>query len=115
MTEEGARVTEKDLHYYEPAIGTTSARSFNASSRRARSLDLVRDAKGNVNLAPYSFSTLQLPPADHRLFLDLMEGQRRNIQETRVRLESRDHGFGAADECTAAMSPATSASSRSPG
>lgn len=50
-------VTEKDLHYYEPAKGHGLKHDpFNAIiAPRPIGWISSRDAKGNVNLAPYSF------------------------------------------------------------
>src|SRR2546421_8367905 len=55
--ERGIRVTEKDLHYYEPAKGHGLKHDpFNAIvAPRPIGWISSRDAKGNVNLAPYSF------------------------------------------------------------
>jgi len=50
-------VTDKDLHYYEPANGHGLKHDpFNAIiAPRPIGWISSRDAKGNVNLAPYSF------------------------------------------------------------
>jgi flavin reductase (DIM6/NTAB) family NADH-FMN oxidoreductase RutF len=52
-----ASVTEKDLHYYEPAKGHGLRHDpFNAIiAPRPIGWISSRDAKGNINLAPYSF------------------------------------------------------------
>jgi len=57
MTEEGTRVGDKDLHYYEPASGHGLKHDpFNAIiAPRPIGWISSRDAKGNLNLAPYSF------------------------------------------------------------
>jgi flavin reductase (DIM6/NTAB) family NADH-FMN oxidoreductase RutF len=54
---EGQSVTEKDLHYYEPKNGHGLKHDpFNAIiAPRPIGWVSSRDAKGNVNLAPYSF------------------------------------------------------------
>ena len=54
---DGPSVTEKDLHYYEPAKGHGLKHDpFNAIiAPRPIGWISSRDAKGNVNLAPYSF------------------------------------------------------------
>src|SRR5947207_10548570 len=53
----GTSVTEKDLHYYEPASGHGLKHDpFNAIiAPRPIGWISSRDANGNVNLAPYSF------------------------------------------------------------
>ena len=50
-------MTEKDLHYYEPAKGHGLKHDpFNAIiAPRPIGWISSRDAKGNINLAPYSF------------------------------------------------------------
>ena len=57
MTARGTSVTDKDLHYYEPASGHGLKHDpFNAiSAPRPIGWISSRDARGNVNLAPYSF------------------------------------------------------------
>jgi len=57
MTARGTSVTEKDLHYYEPASGHGLKHDpFNAIiAPRPIGWISSRDANGNVNLAPYSF------------------------------------------------------------
>ena len=57
MTARGTSVTEKDLHYYEPASGHGLKHDpFNAIiAPRPIGWISSRDARGNVNLAPYSF------------------------------------------------------------
>src|SRR6516162_24567 len=57
LLEEDARVTEKDLHYYEPRNGHGLRHDpFNAIiAPRPIGWISSRDAKGNLNLAPYSF------------------------------------------------------------
>ncbi len=57
MTSKDNYVTEKDLHYYEPANGHGLKHDpFNAIiAPRPIGWISSRDAKGNVNLAPYSF------------------------------------------------------------
>ncbi len=94
--------TPKDLHSYEPRNGHGLKHDpFNAIiAPRPIGWISSRDAKGHVNLAPYSFfNAFCYHAADHRLFLDLLERQRRQYPgNRRVRLESRDHGSGAADE-----------------
>ncbi len=54
---DGPSVTQKDLHYYEPAKGHGLKHDpFNAIiAPRPIGWISSRDAKGNVNLAPYSF------------------------------------------------------------
>src|SRR5260370_10527431 len=54
---EDTSVTEKDLHYYEPASGHGLKHDpFNAIiAPRPIGWISSRDPKGNVNLAPYSF------------------------------------------------------------
>jgi flavin reductase (DIM6/NTAB) family NADH-FMN oxidoreductase RutF len=54
---EGQSVTEKDLHYYEPKNGHGLKHDpFNAIvAPRPIGWISSRDAKGNINLAPYSF------------------------------------------------------------
>jgi flavin reductase (DIM6/NTAB) family NADH-FMN oxidoreductase RutF len=56
-TEESARVTDRDLHYYEPKNGHGLRHDpFNAIiAPRPIGWISSRDARGNVNLAPYSF------------------------------------------------------------
>jgi len=56
-TIEGKKVTEKDLHYYEPKNGHGLKHDpFNAIvAPRPIGWISSRDGKGNVNLAPYSF------------------------------------------------------------
>jgi flavin reductase (DIM6/NTAB) family NADH-FMN oxidoreductase RutF len=53
----GFKVTEKDLHYYEPANGHGLKHDpFNAIvAPRPIGWISSRDTKGNINLAPYSF------------------------------------------------------------
>jgi flavin reductase (DIM6/NTAB) family NADH-FMN oxidoreductase RutF len=55
--EKETRVAEKDLHYYEPAKGHGLRHDpFNAIiAPRPIGWISSRDAKGNINLAPYSF------------------------------------------------------------
>jgi flavin reductase (DIM6/NTAB) family NADH-FMN oxidoreductase RutF len=55
--EKDARVAEKDIHYYEPARGHGLKHDpFNAIiAPRPIGWISSRDARGNVNLAPYSF------------------------------------------------------------
>jgi len=57
MTARGTSVTDKDLHYYEPASGHGLKHDpFNAIiAPRPIGWISSRDARGNVNLAPYSF------------------------------------------------------------
>src|SRR5438105_15718305 len=57
MTARGTSVTDKDLHYYEPASGHGLKHDpFNAIiAPRPIGWISSRDASGNVNLAPYSF------------------------------------------------------------
>jgi len=57
MTARGISVTDKDLHYYEPASGHGLKHDpFNAIiAPRPIGWISSRDARGNVNLAPYSF------------------------------------------------------------
>ena len=73
------------MHCYEPDSGHGLRHDpFNAIvAPRPIGWISSRDAKGNVNLAPYSFFNGFNYTADHRLFLDRLEGHRRgNIQET---------------------------------
>ncbi|MGY3500035.1 flavin reductase (DIM6/NTAB) family NADH-FMN oxidoreductase RutF [Bradyrhizobium sp. USDA 4471] len=57
MTKGKQRVTDKDLHFYEPAKGHGLRHDpFNAIiAPRPIGWISSRDAKGHVNLAPYSF------------------------------------------------------------
>jgi flavin reductase (DIM6/NTAB) family NADH-FMN oxidoreductase RutF len=96
-------VAEKDLHYYEPANGHGLKHDpFNAIiAPRPIGWISSRDARGNLNLAPYSFfNGFNYHPPIIGFSSTSWKDSVANIQgDRRVRLESRDHGFGAADEC----------------
>jgi flavin reductase (DIM6/NTAB) family NADH-FMN oxidoreductase RutF len=57
MTNERTSVTVKDLHYYEPAKGHGLKHDPFTAIIAPRPIGWIssRDAKGNINLAPYSF------------------------------------------------------------
>src|SRR4029079_10323912 len=57
LAKKEARMAEKDIHYYEPANGHGLKHDpFNAIvAPRPIGWISSRDAKGNINLAPYSF------------------------------------------------------------
>ena len=106
MTRKQPDVTTKDLHYYEPANGHGLKHDpFNAIiAPRPIGWISSRDAKGNVNLAPYSFfnAFCYLPPIIG-FSSTTLEGQRGQYPgDRRIRLESRHHGSGQQMNATAA-------------
>jgi hypothetical protein len=95
------RVTEKDLHFYEPKNGHGLKHDpFNAIvAPRPIGWISSRDAKEHQPRALQLLQWFLLSPADHRLLLDLLEGQRpEHPGDGRIRLESRHYGSGEADE-----------------
>jgi flavin reductase (DIM6/NTAB) family NADH-FMN oxidoreductase RutF len=89
-----ASVTEKDLHYYEPAKGHGLKHDpFNAIiAPRPIGWISSRDTNGNVNLAPYSFfNAFCYKPPIIGFSSNQLEGQRRQHPgDEGVRLEPRD-------------------------
>ena len=92
-------MTTKDLHFYEPVNGHGLKHDpFNAIiAPRPIGWISSRDAKGHVNLAPYSFfNGFNYHPPIIGFASTSLEGQRRQHPgNRRVRLESGDHGPGA--------------------
>ena len=92
----------KDLHYYEPANGHGLKHDpFNAIiAPRPIGWISSRDARGDVNLAPYSFFNAfnYHPPIIGFSSTAWKDSVAEHPGDRRVRLESRDHGSGAADE-----------------
>ena len=112
-------MTSKDLHYYEPNNGHGLKHDpFNAIvAPRPIGWISSRDTKGNVNLAPYSFFNgfSYTPPIIGFSSISWKDSVAQYPGYRRVRLESRHHGSGQADErdlrpCRAATS--TSSKSR---
>jgi len=83
------------VHLFENS--QNPARALPAADR----LDfLARRQRQHQPRALQLLQRLLLRAADHRLFVDVVEGHRAERPgDERVRLESRDHGSGQADEC----------------
>ena len=83
-----------DFHFYEPANGHGLKHDpFNAIvGPRPIGWISSHDAKGHVDLAPYSFfNAFLLRAADHRIFQHRLERQRlQHSGDRRVLLESGD-------------------------
>ena len=97
-----SHVTEKDLHYYEPAKGHGLKHDpFNAIiAPRPIGWISSRDAKGNINLAPYSFfNAFCYKPPIIGFSSTNWKDSAGNIQETKEFVWNLvSQGFGAADE-----------------
>ena len=97
-----ARMAEKDIHYYEPANGHGLKHDpFNAIvAPRPIGWISSRDAKGNINLAPYSFfNAFCYKPPIVGFSSTSWKDSVSNIQETEEFCwNSRDHGSRQTDE-----------------